>query len=42
VCGKDFTHSASLKKHIIKNHESEELEEKNINPELVVGQPLKK
>lgn len=37
ICKKDFTHSSSLKNHIIKTHESEELEEKNINPELVIG-----
>jgi hypothetical protein len=42
ICRKDFTHTASLKKHIITNHDADEVEEKGINPEHVVGQPLKK
>ena len=42
ICKADFTHTASLKKHIIRVHEVDEIEEKNIDVELVVGQPLKK
>ena len=42
VCRKDFTHSASLKKHIIKNHEAEEVEQVGVDPSLVIGQPLQK
>ena len=42
VCRKDFTHSASLKKHIIKNHEAEDIIEHDIDPEQVIGAPLKK
>jgi len=42
ICKQAFTHSASLKKHIISSHEGDEVEEKGINPDMVVGQPLKK
>ena len=42
VCREDFTHSASLKKHIIKFHEKEELKEKGLNPEFFLGNPLKR
>jgi hypothetical protein len=42
ICRKDFTHPASLKKHIIRKHEVEDLQEKKIKPELVIGKPLKR
>jgi hypothetical protein len=42
ICNKDFTHPRNLKSHIIKEHEQDDLLEKNINPELVLGHPLKK
>jgi hypothetical protein len=37
VCAKEFTHSASLKNHIIKNHQTKEVLEKGVAPVQVVG-----
>jgi DNA repair exonuclease SbcCD ATPase subunit len=42
VCEQEFTHSASLKKHIISKHSQQDLIEKKINKELVFASPFRK
>ena len=42
ICRQDFTHSSSLKKHIIKNHEDADLEDHNIETDLIIGQKIKR
>ena len=37
VCKKEFTQHHNLKTHIIKNHDSDDVKEKGIEPRLIVG-----
>jgi len=42
VCSKEFTHSTNLKLHKIKKHHEKDLKAKQIDPELVIANPIKK
>ena len=42
VCSKEFTHPQNLKTHILKEHQVKDLKAKNIDPELVLAEPIKK
>ena len=41
VCQKEYTHSSSLKDHIIKKHQTKDILEKGIKPRLIVGDLIK-
>jgi hypothetical protein len=45
ICGisnKEYSHPRNLKLHMIKLHEIDDLKKKNIDPELVLAEPIKK
>ena len=42
ICKKEYTHSKNLKLHIMKTHEADELANHNIEPDQVIGGPLKR
>ena len=41
VCNKEYTHSSSLKDHVIKKHQTKDVLEKGIYPRLIVGDLMK-
>ena len=42
VCRKEYRHPRNLKLHMIKIHDEDDLKKNNINPELVLAEPIKK
>ena len=42
VCSKEFTHSTNLKLHTKKKHHEKDRKAKQIDPELVIANPIKK